>query len=371
MRKKKALLFIRALHGGGAQRAMVRYANALSSKGYDAYILTLDSKGAFSDELDVNVKVITLPAKRILSAIPRLIMSIRSIRPNVIMVTEPACNIALIIANMLSFTKTRLLIREGLFPSVAVKESPYFQTRIAYRLAPILYKRADVIVAIASEMAEDLSEFLSLPRKSITLIPINPVVTPELYEKAGQEVKHPWMVDKNIPVIVGVGRLEAQKDFKTLIKSFCLLRKDVDCKLLILGEGSLRESLSLQISNSGYARDIELLGFCSNPFPYMSNCDVLVLSSRYEGLPNTLIEALACGSPSVSTDCKSGPRDILDHGKYGYLVPVGDEVMMSIAIKKTIARPIDRCILKDRGACYTLENSINAYLPYLFPEDFN
>jgi glycosyltransferase involved in cell wall biosynthesis len=371
MRKKKVLLFIRALHGGGAQRAMVRYANALSSKEYDVCILTLDSSGAFSNELNTNVKVIILSANRILSAIPQMIMCIRNIRPNVIMVTEPACNIALIIANMFSFTKSRLLIREGLFPSVAVKESPYIQTRIAYRLAPFFYKKADVIVAIASEMADDLSEFLNLPRKKITLIPINPVVTSELYEKAGQDIQHPWVVDKNIPVIIGVGRLEAQKDFETLIKSFCLLRKDVYCKLLILGEGSLRESLSLQISNSGYASDIELVGFCSNPFPYMSNCDVLVLSSRYEGLPNTLIEALACGAPSVSTDCKSGPKDILDHGKYGCLVPVGDEVMMSNAIKETMDRPIDKCILKERGACYTLENSINAYLPFLFPEDCN
>lgn len=370
MNRKKAMLFIRALHGGGAQRAMVRYANALTDKGYDTYVLTLDSSGDFRNELDKNVQIKTLSANRILFAIPQLIKYIRSIKPNAIMVTEPACNIALIVAKMLSFSKSRLLIREGLFPSLAVNESPYIQTRIAYRLAPYFYKKADVIVAIASELAEDLSSFIGLPRNRITLIPINPVVTPELYAKADQELDHPWLVNNDIPVILGVGRLEAQKDFATLINSFCLLRQEINCKLIILGSGSLKNNLDAQIVATGYENDIEMAGFCSNPFKYMSRCDVLVLSSRYEGLPNTLIESLACGTPSISTDCKSGPKDILDNGKYGLLVPIGDVAAMANAIKQTLNSPIDKVTLKKRGARYTLENSINAYLPHMFPEDF-
>lgn len=367
MDNKKIVLFIRALHGGGAQRAMVRYANALSDRGYDTTVLVLNASGAFKAELSDKVTLITLSANRILTAIPAIIKELKRIKPEVVMVTEPACNIAMIIARYLSGIETRLLIREGLFPSVAVKESPYFQTRLSYKLAPYLYKKADIIVAIASEMADDLSSFLNIPREKITLIPINPVVTPKLYELANEKVNHPWLIEKNKPVIISVGRLEAQKDFKTLVNAFCLLRKDVDCKLIIIGDGTLQEELTQQIKMSGYEDDIDLAGFSVNPFSFMSNADLLVLSSRYEGLPNTLIEALACGVPSVATDCKSGPRDIFDNGKFGLLVPVGDEVQMATAMKQTLDSPIDRNILKERGAEYTLDKSIDAYLVHMFP----
>lgn len=369
MNKKKVLLFIRSMHGGGAQRAMIRYANALTNKGCAVFAVTLDPNGAFSDELHTDVVVIPLRAKRIIFCIPQLVGVIRSIKPDVMMVTEPACNIALIIANLLSFTKSRLLIREGLFPSIAVKDSPYIQTRIAYRLAPFLYKKADVIVGIASELVEDLATFLYLPINRITLIPINPVVTPLLQNMAAEGSEHPWLVSKDTPIILGVGRLEEQKDFSTLISAFCLVRNNIECKLLIIGEGSLRKDLARQINASAYASDIELMGFSPNPFQYMTHSDVLVLSSRYEGLPNTLIEALACGVPVVSTNCKSGPKDILDDGKYGLLVPVGDSGAMAQAIVDTLKKPIGRDVLKKRGNLYTLENSINAYLPHLFPDD--
>jgi glycosyltransferase involved in cell wall biosynthesis len=370
MKNKKILLFIRALHGGGAQRAMVRYANALTDRGYDTTVLVLNDKGEFNKELNANVNLIVLKANRIITAIPSITKQLKLIDPDVIMVTEPACNIAVIIARLFSGIQTRLLIREGLFPSVACKESPYLQTRISYRLAPYLYKKADVIVGIASELADDLSTFLKVPRDEITLIPINPVVTPKLYELAEQSTNHEWLNNKYCPVFLGVGRLEAQKDFKTLIKAFCLVRKKIKCKLIIIGNGNLHDELTSQIQETDYSKDIDLAGFNVNPFSFMAKADVLVLSSRYEGLPNTLIEALACGVPSVSTDCKSGPRDILNSGEFGPLVPVGDEFQMSDAMLDTLNNPIDKDILIARGAEYTLDKSIDAYLVHMFPDDY-
>lgn len=369
MNNKKVLLFIRALHGGGAQRAMVRYANALTDRGYDTTVLVLNDKGEFKKELNDDVKLIVLDANRIITAIPEITKQLKNIQPDVIMVTEPACNIAVIVARILSGINTKLLIREGLFPSVASKESPYFQTRFSYKLAPYLYKKADVIVGIASELADDLSTFLNLPREAITLIPINPVVTPKLYDLASKDTEHTWLNNKKCPVFLGVGRLEAQKDFTTLINAFCLVRQQMECKLIIIGEGNLRNQLSEQIQQTGYAEDIDLAGFNVNPFAFMSQVDVLVLSSRYEGLPNTLIEALACGAASVSTDCKSGPRDILNGGEFGHLVPVGDAEKMSEAMIDTLNNPIDREILIERGAQYTLDKSIDAYLVHMFPDD--
>ena len=364
---KKIAFFIRSMAGGGAQRAMVRLARGFAEAGHSVEALVLEEDGNFKEELSDKVKLTKLGPKRISGAILALARYLRRERPDAILVTEPACNVAVIAAKLLAGGSTRVLIREGLFPSVAATESPHRATRLAYRLAPFFYRYADVIVALASDLAKDLAKWAHLDLARITVIPINPVVTPELLAYAELTPKHPWFHDQ-LPVILGVGRLDRQKDFQTLIQAFERLRNQRPCRLMIIGEGPLRGELELLKAKSSFGRDIELPGFVSNPFCFMSKCSVFVLSSRYEGLPNALIEALASGASVVATNCPSGPSEIVDGDRYGRLVPVGDPDAMAQAIRDTLDRPVNSSQSKARGLEFTIARSSSLYLNALFPQ---
>lgn len=366
---ERIALFIRSMNGGGAQRAMVRYANGFAQAGYAVDVLTLVADGPFREELALNVSVIALKSARILSATIEIAAYLARVKPTAMMVTEPACNVAAILARSLALSSTRLVVREGLFPSIAAKESPYKATRTAYRLAPWVYPRADVIVAIADDMADDLAAFIKVPRSRVTTIGVNPVVTDALHAAAVEPVEHPWFREGEPPVVLGVGRLEDQKDFGTLIRAFDLVRAERVCRLLILGDGTRRGELNELRARSAYSADIELRGFVANPFAFMSKCGVFVLPSRYEGLPNALIEALACGAPAVATDCPSGPRQILEGGRYGPLVPVGDHLAMATAIGAVLDVPPDRRLLRERGGEYTVGRSVQEYLRVVLPAE--
>ena len=163
-----------------------------------------------------------------------------------------------------------------------------------------------------------------------------PVITPELLAKSKEVAAHPWLQTSEIPVILGVGRLTEQKDFQTLIRAFAILRQELELRLIILGEGDERTMLESLAQDLGVDRDIDLPGYLENPYSYMHQASVFVLSSAWEGLPTVLIGALACGCPIVSTDCPGGIREILLDGVYGEIVPVGDVQSMAEAICKII-----------------------------------
>ena len=193
----------------------------------------------------------------------------------------------------------------------------------------------------------------------------NPVVTPELLEKAKEPLDHPWFARGEPPVILGVGRLHLQKDFPTLIRAFALVRQHKPTRLMLLGEGPDRYKLEALIDELGLTNEIALPGFISNPYAFISKASVFVLSSLYEGLPTVLIEAIAVGTVIVSTDCPSGPAEILDSGKYGCLVPVGDIKALSEAILNTLDQPTDSEALRQRAQQFSYETAVNKYLELL------
>ncbi|RYG40716.1 glycosyltransferase, partial [bacterium] len=196
------------------------------------------------------------------------------------------------------------------------------------------YPAAHEIVAVSNGVADDAARVLGLRRERITTI-YNPVINPSLRAQAAEPPAHPWFSDGGAPVVLGVGRLNAQKDFPTLIKAFAQLR--TPARLMILGEGEERASLEAQAAPFGDR--IALPGFSANPFPAMTACRVFALSSRFEGLPGALVQAMACGAPVVSTDCPSGPREILEDGRWGVLVPVGDDKALAAALEESLTRP--------------------------------
>ena len=210
-----------------------------------------------------------------------------------------------------------------------------------------LYPTADYVTAVSAGVAKELREKLRLPRERVTVV-YNPIVTPELAKMAGEDPCHPWLADGN-PVVLGVGRLVQAKGFECLIDAFAHLRKVKEARLIILGEGPEREPLSEKVKAAGLADLVQLPGFVSNPFSYMSRCTVFVLSSRNEGLPGSLIQAMACGAAVISTDCHAGPSEIVTNEVNGYLVPVDDPMAISSRIEYLLDHPEVRAGLGRKG----------------------
>ena len=210
-------------------------------------------------------------------------------------------------------------------------------------------------------VASDLR--IQVPRAASKVTTIyNPIVSPELTEQAAAPVEHPWFSDGGDPVILAAGRLVNEKDFPTLLRAFAEVARSRAARLVILGQGVERESLLALADRLGVSDRFDLPGFDVNPFRYMSRASVFVLSSRYEGFPNVLAQAMACGAPVVSTDCRSGPSEMLEGGRWGRLVPVGDWRAMARAIEETLDDPMPAEELKARASVYSVEASVERYL---------
>jgi glycosyltransferase involved in cell wall biosynthesis len=224
------------------------------------------------------------------------------------------------------------------------------------------------VIAISDGVAEDVAATAHLPRGKIQTI-YNPVVAPDLMTRARAAVQHPWLAPGAWPVVLGVGRLKPAKDFATLIRAFARVRRERGAHLVILGEGEERPALEALARELGVDADVDLPGFVENPQAWMSRASLLALSSRWEGLANVLIEALACGCPVVSTDCPGGPGEVLDRGAFGRLVPVGDHAALADAIRAMLDEPVDRARLRARGASFSIASSARAYLAAMLPDE--
>jgi glycosyltransferase involved in cell wall biosynthesis len=231
------------------------------------------------------------------------------------------------------------------------------------RLANWFYPWADDIIAVSKGVADDLAHAACLPRDRIQVI-YNPIVTSDLYEKSREPFEHPWFNAGEPPVVLAVGRLTAQKAFDILIRAFARIRARRPTRLLILGEGEDRLALQNLVNQLGLDQDVSLPGFVSNPYAYMAHAAVLTLSSRWEGLPTVLVEAMSLGIPVISTDCPSGPREILRDGQYGRLVPVGD----SSALVEAMIAALDGQVPSapsDSWKPFDLDTVIGRYLEVL------
>ncbi|NJN46594.1 MAG: glycosyltransferase, partial [Candidatus Competibacteraceae bacterium] len=210
-------------------------------------------------------------------------------------------------------------------------------------------------------VAEDTIILTGLPQDRVTVVR-NPVITPRLLRLAREPVAHPWFTDQGPPIILGAGRLTRQKDFPTLLRAFAAVRRERPARLMILGAGKQQAALQAQATHLGIADTLTLPGFTDNPYAYMAKAAVFALSSLWEGSPNVLTEALALGTPVVATDCPSGPREILQEGRFGPLVPVGDAAALSQAIVQMLDNPPDPDVLRAAVHEYDLDYSVNGYL---------
>jgi glycosyltransferase involved in cell wall biosynthesis len=270
-------------------------------------------------------------------------------------------NMVAIVARLITSSPERLVVSEHNTMSMASRNNA--KQKMVPLLARCLYRSADEVVAVSNGVADDLVMTIGLQRKRITTI-YNPVVSGDIHRMASMRPSHPWMDNARVPVILSVGRLTPQKDFASLIRAFAIVRKHRPARLIILGEGPERAGLESIVASRGLGRDVALPGFVQNPYCFMKRAAVFVLSSRFEGLPTVLIEAMACGSRVVSTDCPSGPAEILEGGRWGSLVAVGDEVALASAIERGLDHdgPDDA---SERAREFSVDRAVSAYAKIL------
>jgi glycosyltransferase involved in cell wall biosynthesis len=233
--------------------------------------------------------------------------------------------------------------------------------------ARLFFRWADRVGAVSEGVARDLAAMTGISVRDIAVVH-NATVTPEVLEQAKEPCEHPWFESGRAdrpPVILGVGTLSPLKDFALLIRAFARLRRGRPARLVILGEGRQRARLQALARELGVAPDVDLPGFDPNPYRFMARAEVLAVSSCVEGMPNVIIEALACGCPVVATDCPSGPAEILQNGRHGRLVPVGDEAALAEAIAATLQTAPDRVDLRRRAADFSVEHATDRYLQLL------
>jgi len=361
---EKLAIFLPTLCGGGAERVMVNLACGFVRHGLRVDMVLGQAEGPHLKDVPSTARVVDLKAKRVLCSLPRLVRYLKRERPDAVLSAMSHANIVVLQARSLARVKTRVVVSERSTLSMAVANSPSLRGRLIPLLVRHFYPRADVIVAVSRGVADDLVAVTGLPREKVKVI-YNPVETTVLLAKATEPLDHPWFCHGEPPVIVSVGRLTKAKDFPVLIRAFALVRRKKPAHLVILGEGEERSQLESVIKDLGLEKDVTMPGFVTNPYKYIKNARVLVLSSRWEGLPNALIEALVLGTPVVSTDCPSGPTEILEGGKWGKLVPVGDPEALARGILETLDSPPKSEDLQERAKAFSVEAILPQYLEVL------
>lgn len=363
---RRIAIFLPTLGGGGAERVMVSLANAIVARGFAVDLVVANAEGSFLSHVSPGVHVVDFRVDRIYKALLPLARYLRSVRPIAMLAAIYHANVIALLARMLACVPTNVVVSVRSTISEDYRHAHGIAAKVSYALVARLYPFADGICTVSLAASRDLARFAGLPLDRVQTI-YNPFDLPNIEVRASEKVPHPWLDAGQPPVVLAIGRLTHQKDFPTLIRAFAQLRKTHYSRLLILGEGELRPLLQGMVSDHGLtANDIQLPGFVGNPLAWLARSSVFVLSSLWEGLPGVLIEALACGAPVVSTDCPSGPNEILQGGRWGRLVPVGDVNALALAVALTLDTARDQLPNgRLRAADFAQEHAVDAYLNIL------
>lgn len=332
-------IFVPLLAGGGAEHVAVRIANELAAKGGSVDLVLAQVKGAYLSEVSNKVNIVDLKCSdgfSTIKSLPGLIKYLRKNKPSILFSTLFRANTISALAIRLTRVNTKLILRHPnmLYPEGGENLSCY--SKLNKKAAIWAAKKADVLVLTSKAMERELLDHTNFDRKKIKIIH-NPVPIDEIQLKAKEKSGHEWLDDKNVPVILAVGRLSYQKNFESLIRAFAELRERRESRLIILGEGEERAKLEGLVEELKMQEYVSMPGFVSNPYSYMSRCDVFVLPSRWEGFPNVLVEAMTCGAKVIATDCPGGSAEILEGGKYGRLVDIENVKSLAYAIENPVS----------------------------------
>ncbi|ADE13879.1 glycosyl transferase group 1 [Nitrosococcus halophilus Nc 4] len=362
---KRLALFLPSLHGGGAERVMLTLAEGFAERGLLVDLVLASAEGPYLNRVPEAVHVVNLGVSRVIKSLPGLVRYLRREQPQALLSALDHANLIALVAKRLAASKASCVVSVHSTLSVEQRHTKVWRARFIPWLITRWYPGAKKVVTVSQGVAEDLIQTTGLAPEKIQVI-YNPVVIPDLLAQAQAPIPHPWLGADQPPVILGIGRLTAQKDFPTLIRAFARVREQRLARLIILGEGEERPKLEALIRTLNLQQDVALPGFVHNPYAYMGRAAVFVLSSAWEGFGNVLVEAMAVGTPVVATDCPSGPAEILHDRTYGPLVGVGDDLHMAKAMMDILeGRGPTASVLRGRAADFSLEAAITAYLEVL------
>jgi len=332
----RVAVLVPTLAPGGAERASLQIAGELVRRGHDVDLLVAhDGLGAESLPLPDGVRSLTLARSRTAASVPALARHLRRTRPAALLAAVTHANVAAVLAARLARCGTRVVVVEhtDLLHGLSLRENR--RARLMPLMARLAYPRASARVAVSTGVADALVQAAGVPRASIQVLP-NPIDAARLRRLAREPVTDAWWHADTGPVVLGLGRLVADKDFPTLIRAFAHVRRGRPCRLAIIGEGGERPRLERTIAELGLEPDARLLGYRANPYPYIAAAGALVLSSTSEGLPTALIEGALLDVPVVATDCGRGVREILEAADGGRLVRPRDVEGMAAAIAEAL-----------------------------------
>lgn len=359
----KIAVLITDIDCGGAQRVTIDLIDGFLSLGHEVDLLIIRSGGALTNEIPKQARtfILSSPTSTRAQLIANTLRGVHNyLRDNAIdaiLSSITGANLIAVASRMLSSKKPRLIIRHE-------NTGSNTQSRIYAKLIAKLYPRADAIITISDQAKEDLHFDFGIPRAKIHIIG-NPINISRIHKLSLAQPEHPWLSDDNVPVFLAVGRFYHQKDFSTLIRAFARARSAQPARLIILGDGPERTKLESLSRALEIASDVDMPGTVQNPYPWMKASSVFVLSSLWEGLPIALLEAMALGMRIVATDCRSGPKELLEKGRLGILTPVADTERMAQAMIHALASPPDPGPVISKAAQYSAPGIVRAHLDVL------
>lgn len=345
----------------GVDRAARHLIPALARRGYAVDLLNVRDHGPDLAEPLPGVRVIDLGCRHTYGCLSALVRYLRRQRPVVLLSDKDRVNRTALLARFLARVPSRLVLSSGTTISIDLATRGPLERWVQRTSMGRLYPFADQVIVTSAGVADDMAAYTGLSRDRIRVVP-SPVVPESLFQADLPRPDHPWLGDPGSPLILSAGELCGRKGFDTLLRAFARLRAQRPCRLMILGRGGAKEELLRLAMELGVEADFALPGFVPEPYAYMAHADCFAFSSRWEGLGFVLIEALAVGTPVVSTDCPSGPREILQDGRYGRLVPVGDAAALADALGSTLDHPLPAETLREAARPYGIEVATDAYL---------
>ncbi|AAV44733.1 glycosyl transferase group 1 (plasmid) [Haloarcula marismortui ATCC 43049] len=360
--------FIPDLSVGGAEQVAITIANGLATRGYDIDLLLSRASGELRSELSEQVSIVELPPSTtpvvgVAAHLPFLATYLNKRKPAALFPHLEHPSIVSLAINRFLNTDTAVIPTQHSAFGHEVEATP--KDQIVRRIVPRLYPASDQIVSVSEGVADSLTDRTPVERSDISVL-YNPVDVEQIRERASQPVEHEWVEGNDRDVVLFVGRHARQKNLDGWVRAFeKIVNKNPDARAIIAGKGPCREQVQATVERLGLSDTVSLPGFVDNPYRYMRKSDVFLLSSRYEGLPTVLIECLAVGCPVVSTDCPSGPREILSDGEHGTLVPMDDIDGLANAVCDTLADPPDSDRLRSRADDFSPKPVFDAYEQFL------
>jgi glycosyltransferase involved in cell wall biosynthesis len=331
-------LLVPTMETGGVERVFVNLASGLRECGAQVDLVVGRAGGPMTRFVPRDVQVFDLESDRMLKSVPRLAKYLRTRKPEALIAGMTQSSAAAVLARALIRGKTKIVATEHNMMSWSVANHSQLKYRLMPRWGRLAFQSADHVVAVSAGLVDDLSAQTGISPDRFRVI-YNPVISDALYAAAAEPLEHPWFQSGQPPVILAVGRLDRQKDFPMLIRAFRYIRDRRPARLVILGEGSDRSRIENVVHELRLNEDVALPGSEPNPYRFMKRAAAFALSSESEGFGVVLVEALALGLPVVSTNCTSGPAEILCDGEYGALVPTGDHEAMARALLRTLEGP--------------------------------